>query len=222
MVDITCLDEIKFDIKPNEILQFVLHVDNGSIVVSSSNYIGKWHKENKIITYIPEKDFAGIDSINFKYWKDSKEYSTNISIHVANAFKPRARIIKIIGQELISNDVIALVELIKNSYDADAEEVEIHLNNIFDEKGELVIKDSGTGMTYEKVLNVWLEPATPDKKSKGEQTFSDCYKRRFLANASIPFEWFRAARAEWRRFFSRSREFLCRPEKQCRFSLRCL
>lgn len=100
-------------------------------------------------------------------------------------FRPRARIIKIIGQELISNDVIALVELIKNSYDADALNVEIELNNIFSSNGEIIIKDDGLGMSYEKIVNVWLEPATPDKKNILRNKFSKCYERRLLGEKGI-------------------------------------
>jgi signal transduction histidine kinase len=100
-------------------------------------------------------------------------------------FKPRARIIKVIGEELISNDVIALVELIKNSYDADALNIEIELNNIFSSAGEIIIKDDGLGMSHEKIVNVWLEPATPDKKSGHEKKYSLCFLRRLLGEKGI-------------------------------------
>lgn len=100
-------------------------------------------------------------------------------------FKPRAKIIQVIGQELISNDVIALVELIKNSYDADALSIEIELNNIFSDRGEIIVRDDGLGMSYDKIVNVWLEPATPDKKSKNEKKYSLCYQRRLLGEKGI-------------------------------------
>lgn len=100
-------------------------------------------------------------------------------------FKPRAKIIQVIGQELISNDVIALVELIKNSYDADASKIEIELNNIFSSEGEIIIKDNGLGMDYDKIINVWLEPATPDKKSKSNKKYSICFQRRVLGEKGI-------------------------------------
>ena len=47
-------------------------------------------------------------------------------------FKPKARIIKLLGEELIPNEVIALFELVKNAYDADATKVEVILENISD------------------------------------------------------------------------------------------
>jgi hypothetical protein len=34
--------------------------------------------------------------------------------------RPRARIIALIGDELISDEAVAVVELVKNAYDADA------------------------------------------------------------------------------------------------------
>ncbi len=40
--------------------------------------------------------------------------------------RPRARIIKTIGEELISNDIVAIIELVKNSYDANASIISIN------------------------------------------------------------------------------------------------
>lgn len=40
-------------------------------------------------------------------------------------FRPRARIIQTIGRDLISNELIAIQELIKNAYDADATTVKL-------------------------------------------------------------------------------------------------
>lgn len=184
------LKDKAFVIKPNERLSFI--IPN----LSSDQYsiAGKLHgtlaldKSKKEFTYSPDIDFTGDVDVELKYNPDSSGWLTKnvkIKIQVANTFKPRARLIKIIGEELISNDVIALVELIKNSYDADADEIEIYLNDIFSEQGEILIKDNGSGMSYEKIVNVWLEPATPDKKTKGEQTFSECYNRRFLGEKGI-------------------------------------
>lgn len=51
-------------------------------------------------------------------------------------FKPRARIIKTIGEELISNDNVAIIELVKNSYDADSPIVDITFSGKVEEKQE--------------------------------------------------------------------------------------
>ena len=40
-------------------------------------------------------------------------------------FRPRARLLKLIGEELISDEVVAVSELVKNAHDADALEVSV-------------------------------------------------------------------------------------------------
>lgn len=76
-------------------------------------------------------------------------------------FRPRARIIKTIGEELISNDFIAIVELIKNSYDADASKVEVEFEGEIEKgQGKIIIKDNGHGMDLETLRTGWMEPAT--------------------------------------------------------------
>jgi nitrogen-specific signal transduction histidine kinase len=137
------------------------------------------------ILYEPNNDFSGDDNIIISSLVSGQKVKTNIAILVANTFKPRARIIKIIGQELISNDIIALVELIKNAYDADSTNIDVSLNNLLSNSGEIIIEDNGNGMSFEKIINVWLEPATPDKKSKTEHTFSPCFQRRYLGEKGI-------------------------------------
>jgi len=81
--------------------------------------------------------------------------------------RPRARIIKTLGEELISNDIVAIIELVKNSFDADSTEVEIIFNEPLKEgKGSIIIKDNGTGMNIETIKEGWMEPATIIKKNK--------------------------------------------------------
>jgi len=78
-----------------------------------------------------------------------------------NPFKPRARLLLALGNQLIKDEGIALFELVKNSYDADATRAAVTLRNIDKpEKGEIIISDDGTGMDWEIVTNVWLEPGT--------------------------------------------------------------
>jgi len=100
-------------------------------------------------------------------------------------FKPRARLMKILGNQLISSEVIALVELVKNSYDADATEVRIVLNNITSTDGEIIIEDNGIGIPYDKIKNVWFEPATSEKSIPEEKRYSKCFKRKLLGEKGI-------------------------------------
>lgn len=85
---------------------------------------------------------------------------------MANYFKPRARILSQLGDQLIKNESIALLEIIKNSYDADASYCNVHMEEVEDKKkGKITIKDDGFGMNKDIVENVWLEPGS-DFKSK--------------------------------------------------------
>lgn len=80
--------------------------------------------------------------------------------------RPAARLIHTIGKDLIGDSYAALVELVKNSYDADAKSVEV----LFEYKEientpvlAIIIKDDGHGMSFDTVVNKWLVPATNDK-----------------------------------------------------------
>jgi len=80
-------------------------------------------------------------------------------------FKPRARLLLQLGDQLIRSENIAVVELAKNAYDADAKKCEVILRNIDDkENGEIIITDDGIGMTPEIVKNIWLEPGADIKE----------------------------------------------------------
>ena len=81
--------------------------------------------------------------------------------NITSPFKPRARLLLELGNQLIKDEGIALFELVKNSYDADATEVKISLKNIDSlKKGEITIRDNGCGMDWDIVTNVWMEPGT--------------------------------------------------------------
>jgi signal transduction histidine kinase len=78
--------------------------------------------------------------------------------------RPRARLIRTIGRDLISNEVVALVELIKNCYDADASKVRIVVEEPLEpSQGGILIEDDGAGMTLDVIKKAWFEPATVSK-----------------------------------------------------------
>lgn len=81
--------------------------------------------------------------------------------------RPRARLIRTIGRDLISNEIVALTELIKNAYDADAKEVSVtFLEPLRPGDGEIVVSDDGIGMSLEHIKEAWFEPATVSKLRK--------------------------------------------------------
>ena len=79
--------------------------------------------------------------------------------------RPRARLIGLIGEELISDEPVALVELVKNSYDADATSVHVRFEGINPNHPErIIVVDNGLGMSLDTVLTSWLEPGTSTKR----------------------------------------------------------
>ena len=82
-------------------------------------------------------------------------------------FRVRARLLEQIGEQLIKSESIALMELIKNAYDADASHCKIEMQNIDVQKnGSIIISDDGTGMDYDILKDVWLEIGTSHKAEK--------------------------------------------------------
>ncbi|MDU0993407.1 MAG: ATP-binding protein [Morganella morganii] len=82
---------------------------------------------------------------------------------ISQPFKANAHLLKLLGDELIGDDRLAIFELVKNSYDADATEVDVTL--MLDEKPpRIVVKDNGSGMNLDVIKNKWLEIGTPSKR----------------------------------------------------------
>src|SRR5438552_1055353 len=78
-------------------------------------------------------------------------------------FRPRARLLRLIGAELISDEVVAITELVKNTHDADAENVTIRFEKVTSTDGAIAVVDDGCGMDLETVLGRWMEPAGSTK-----------------------------------------------------------
>ncbi|MEC9491101.1 ATP-binding protein [Flexistipes sp.] len=92
-------------------------------------------------------------------------------------FKPTARIILQLGDQLIRSENIAVLEIIKNSYDACARKVTISMKNLDSpELGSIVIEDDGFGMNYNHFKDIWLVPGTTFKKNQieSEDFISPC------------------------------------------------
>lgn len=80
-----------------------------------------------------------------------------------NYFRPKARHIFTIWRDLIKDDFSALIELVKNSYDADSPSVEIEF---YEDKWNLVliIRDYGNWMSENEFRENWLAPSNDHKK----------------------------------------------------------
>lgn len=84
------------------------------------------------------------------------------------SFVPKARLIQILGEHLIKDATVGLLELIKNSYDADATNVEIVMADLHGTNPSITIRDNGTGMSEDAFLNRWMNPATGHKERTKE------------------------------------------------------
>ena len=75
---------------------------------------------------------------------------------------------RVLGQELITDDEVAIFELVKNSFDAGATTVKI----LFD-CNQIVVADNGSGMSYDDLINRWLFVAYSAKRDASEEGFRD-------------------------------------------------
>lgn len=99
------------------------------------------------------------------------------------SIKATSYILNLLGDELIGSDSLAIFELVKNAYDADAELVKITFNDLETPNQSIVIEDDGNGMSLEILHKVWLTIGTDYKKK--EAKISKKYKRVSLGNKGV-------------------------------------
>lgn len=93
-------------------------------------------------------------------------------------FDVHASIVYQLGESLISDDIQALLELVKNAYDADATFAAVDINTLvpppaessfLDARGFITIEDDGEGMTEEALVNGWLVISNSIKRRQKQQ-----------------------------------------------------
>ncbi|WP_165419341.1 ATP-binding protein [Corallincola spongiicola] len=97
-------------------------------------------------------------------------------------FVANAGVKDIVGRGLIYNDNVAMIELVKNSKDADSSKVIIELSDVnIDPEGDILselstpeisIKDFGIGMTKEDIQEKWLNIAYSEKKNAKNKEYA--------------------------------------------------
>lgn len=101
-------------------------------------------------------------------------------------FKISSALKDLIGKDLITNDNVAIFELVKNSYDAYATKVEITF-----EEDKIIIADNGKGMTFNDVRDKWLFLGFSAKKDGSEDSdiknvsYRDNIKRHYAGAKGI-------------------------------------
>ncbi len=77
-------------------------------------------------------------------------------------FRLHPRVFASLGMGLVTNDIVALIELVKNSYDAFASRVDVRFQtDAVGKVSSIEIQDDGEGMTDDLIRDVWCEVATP-------------------------------------------------------------
>jgi signal transduction histidine kinase len=101
-------------------------------------------------------------------------------------FKISSGLKNLIGSELITDNFVAVFELVKNSFDANATEVKIRFENIYSKDAKIIIQDNGKGMDYNDLVNKWLFVAYSAKRdnTEDEEDYRNKIKpERFYAGA---------------------------------------
>ena len=79
------------------------------------------------------------------------------------SFKFNSRFSQLIGRNLISNPIVAVSELVKNAYDADANNINVEFKNILSDTSILTITDDGEGMSFNDIATKWMMVGTDNK-----------------------------------------------------------
>jgi len=119
----------------NQLLGFRAFVTKKSGRTNFNSLIPKiWEEKKSEIIIVPEKS-------KIKKRETFDEFKFRISSQLKN----------ILGKNLITDDFVAVFELVKNSFDAHAKKVKI----IFD-KDKITIWDDGKGMNRRDIIDKWL------------------------------------------------------------------
>ena len=73
-------------------------------------------------------------------------------------FRPRARLLQLLGDELIGSPRLAVFELVKNAYDADATKATVRLDVLREQEPSITVTDDGEGMSLQVLTSIWLVP----------------------------------------------------------------
>jgi Histidine kinase-, DNA gyrase B-, and HSP90-like ATPase len=93
----------------------------------------------------------------------------SLSLQIASFDKNKVRfsvdagLINRLGKELVGRHETAVAELVKNAYDADAISVDLFFDNSDSVGGTLIIKDNGSGMNRQQLIDGFMTISSSDK-----------------------------------------------------------
>lgn len=109
--------------------------------------------ESKAITRRPRSADTSIAAGQTSVESPAENQAEELHFTVASA------LLRELGERLVGQAHIALAELIKNSYDADADLVELTIDN-----DEIVVEDNGHGMSFSAFRDYWMRIGSPHKE----------------------------------------------------------
>jgi signal transduction histidine kinase len=98
-------------------------------------------------------------------------------------FSVDTKLFRELGELLVGRDSTAMVELVKNAYDADARRVRVHGERLNQADGSIIVEDDGTGMTVEAFEKGFLTIAGRTK-TEGDNR-SQLFLRRFTGEKGV-------------------------------------
>lgn len=94
-------------------------------------------------------------------------------------FRTNVLLKNIIGKDLITDDNVAVLELVKNSFDAGSKDANIIFRDVITNQtseeykksnnSKFILRDTGSGMSEYDLINKWLNIAYSEKKSKKQE-----------------------------------------------------
>jgi signal transduction histidine kinase len=104
--------------------------------------------------------------------------STRDSVSSDLVFRPSARLQRYLGREMISDPNLAVIEFVKNAYDAGASRVDVRFF-LTEDPSRLVIADNGVGMSFASFTENWMQPGFSAKSDEAPEAI----KRRRVSDS---------------------------------------
>jgi signal transduction histidine kinase len=92
---------------------------------------------------------------------------------------------RLLGRDLITDRITAVFELVKNCYDANAQNVNVIFSDVSEKNpsSKILIKDDGHGMTFDDINNKWMVIGTASKRQ--EKYSPPPYQRRYVGEKGV-------------------------------------
>lgn len=104
--------------------------------------------------------------------KKKSSAETTLNFDVTTGLK------RVLGRELITDDQVAVFEMVKNSFDANATTVHIYFG-----PDRIIVADNGDGMSLDDLHNKWLLVAYSSKRESPTKDFRDLAAGRHFAGS---------------------------------------